>query len=150
MLTDMYKAMKLTRTFPKLQNIASHLMCHQKQHCATIVKPGSFNIFDQLLSPAALFLSACFQIPLLSATCRTWSSTACRTRPPCNLARSAAQGHKLFAGDGFHLASMFLFRSSNVVNFAQIGEAPHGRSSTAPRSEIGSKASPKSPRDKTP
>jgi hypothetical protein len=37
------------------------------------------------------------------------------------------QGHKLFAGEDFHRPSMFLFRNSNVVNFALIGEAPHGR-----------------------
>jgi hypothetical protein len=37
------------------------------------------------------------------------------------------QGHKLFAGEGFHRPSMYLFRNSNVVNFALIGEAPHGR-----------------------
>jgi hypothetical protein len=37
------------------------------------------------------------------------------------------QGHKLFAGEGFHRPSMFLFRNSNVVNFAQIGETPQGR-----------------------
>ena len=37
------------------------------------------------------------------------------------------QGHKLFAGEGFHRASMFLFCTSNVVKFAQIGEARRGR-----------------------
>jgi hypothetical protein len=37
------------------------------------------------------------------------------------------QGHKLFAGEGFHRPSMFLFCNSNVVKFAQLGEARHGR-----------------------
>jgi hypothetical protein len=39
------------------------------------------------------------------------------------------QGHKLVAGEGFHHPSMVLFRNSNVVNFAQIGEAPVGDTS---------------------
>jgi hypothetical protein len=38
------------------------------------------------------------------------------------------QKHELFAGKRFHRESISLFRNSNVVNYALIGEAPHGRS----------------------